>query len=194
MNANPADQAPRKVLLFSGHMIDAPGRDESRFPPDKEPVARAAIDALLAKMDVGPRDLAISSAACGGDLLFAESAQARGAGLEIYLPFEPDTFVEKSVDFAGGDWHSRFDSVRSACRLHVLPRERGPLAADDDPYEKTNLWMLDAAVRFGADKVDFICLWNGQGGDGPGGTQHLMQEVSRRQGRSHWLDTTRLWK
>jgi hypothetical protein len=25
--------APRKVLLFSGHMIDAPGREEPRFSP-----------------------------------------------------------------------------------------------------------------------------------------------------------------
>ena len=29
--------------------------------------------------------------------------------------------------------------------------------------------MMDAALRFGADKVDFVCLWNGEGGDGPGG-------------------------
>ena len=29
-------QPPRKVVLFSGHMIDAPGREKPRFPPDKE--------------------------------------------------------------------------------------------------------------------------------------------------------------
>jgi hypothetical protein len=31
-----AQQEPRKVALFSGHMIDAPGREKPRFPPDKE--------------------------------------------------------------------------------------------------------------------------------------------------------------
>jgi hypothetical protein len=68
------------------------------------------------------------------------------------------------------------------------------LVPGDDPYEQNNLWMLEAASRFGAGKVDFICLWDGKGGDGPGGTQHLIQEVSRRHGRTHWIDTTRLWK
>ena len=38
---------PRKVLLFSGHMIDAPGRKEMRFPADKEPTAADAIARTL---------------------------------------------------------------------------------------------------------------------------------------------------
>ena len=33
----------RRVLLFTGHMIDAPGREKPRFPPDQEEVARQAI-------------------------------------------------------------------------------------------------------------------------------------------------------
>ena len=32
-----------------------------------------------------------------------------------------------------------------------------------------------------------------QGGDGPGGAKHLMDEAGRRGGRIHWLDTTTLW-
>jgi hypothetical protein len=30
---------------------------------------------------------------------------------------------------------------------------------------------MDAALRLGADKVDFVSLWNGSGGDRPGGTR-----------------------
>jgi len=75
----------------------------------------------------------------------------------------------------------------------VLPLERNATPEDGDPYEQNNLWMLEAATRFGAQKVEFICLWNGQQGDGPGGTRHLMEEVRRRSGRVHWLDTTKLW-
>ena len=37
--------------------------------------------------------------------------------------------------------------------------------------------MLDAAARFGPEKMIFICLWNGKGGDGPGGAKHLMDEA-----------------
>lgn len=192
MQATPETQVPRMVLLFSGHMIDAPGRATPRFPPQMEVAAKNAISELLEKLDGGPSDLAICSGACGGDLLFAEAALARGVPLEMYLPFDVGTFATKSIDFAGGNWHERFEAVCLASRLHVMPDERGELANDVDPYEQNNLWMLEAASRFGADRLEFICLWNGQGGDGPGGTQHLMQTVTQRQGRSHRLDTTRL--
>src|SRR5437764_11248177 len=107
--ANP-DSPPRNVLLFSGHMIDAPGRTEPRFPASKEGVAADAIAKLLDTPDVAanPSDLAICSGACGGDLLFAEACLARGAGLELYLRFDENTFPQNSVDFADADWRARF--------------------------------------------------------------------------------------
>ncbi len=189
----PNDWSPRKAVLFSGHMIDAPGRKKPRFPPDKEPVAARAIASALADLDVGPGDLSICGGACGGDLLFAEAALARGARLELYIPFEEPTFLEKSVDFAGGDWRARFFAAKARGVLHVAPRELGPPQEGEDPYERNNRWMMDAALRFGADRVDFVCLWNGEGGDGPGGTKHMMEEVRSKGGRTTWLDTTKLW-
>jgi hypothetical protein len=189
----PNEGSPRKGVLFSGHMIDAPGREKPRFPPDKEPVAAGAIASALADLDVGPGDLSICGGACGGDLLFAEAALARGARLELYIPFEEPTFLEKSVDFAGGDWRARFFAAKARGVLHVAPRELGPLQDGDDPYERVNRWMLEQASRFGADKLHFVCLWNGEGGDGPGGTKHMMDEVRQRGGRAQWLDTTKLW-
>ena len=94
---------PRKVFLFSGHMIDAPDRKVPRFPPEEEPLASDAIRRRLSYLGAGPKDLAICGGACGGDLLFAEAALAEGAPLEMYLPFDEPTFVVRSVDFAGGD-------------------------------------------------------------------------------------------
>jgi hypothetical protein len=184
---------PRKVMLFSGHMIDAPDREKPRFPANKEAVAANAIAAALKELSAGAGDLCICGGACGGDLLFAEAALARGARLELYIPFEEATFLSKSVDFANGDWRARFLAAKSHASLHVLPLERGAIPEDGDPYEQNNLCMLEAARRFGAQKVEFICLWNGQQGDGPGGTRHLMDEVRRGSGRVHWLDTTNLW-
>ncbi len=184
---------PRKVVLFSGHMIDGPGRERPRFPPDKEPIAASAIAAALADLDAGPRDLGVCGGACGGDLLFAEAALARSARLELYIPFDEPTFLEGSVDFAGGDWRARFLEAKARAALHVLPHESGPTPVGADPYERNNLWMLEAASRFGPDRIDFVCLWNGESGDGPGGAQHMMQEVRKAGGRTHWLDTTKLW-
>ena len=61
---------PRQVFLFSGHMVDAPDRSPARFPPEMEPHAAAAIAKLLDELGAGADDVAISSGACGSDLLF----------------------------------------------------------------------------------------------------------------------------
>jgi hypothetical protein len=184
---------PLKVALFSGHMIDAPGRENPRFPSDKEPIAARAIAEALDNLGVGPADLAICGGACGGDLLFAEAALARGARLELYIPFDEPTFLEKSVDFADRDWRARYSAAKARAVLHVAPSELGPIREGEDAYERNNRWMLDSALRFGAGKIDFVCLWNGEGGDGPGGTRHMMDAVGNRGGRTCWLDTNTLW-
>ena len=186
-------EPPRKVALFSGHMIDAPDRQKPRFPPDKEPIAASAIAQALDDLEVGPADLAICGGACGGDLLFAEAALARGARLELYIPFDEETFLERSVDFADRDWRARYFAAKAAAVLHVATSELGPIPEGADAYERNNRWMLDSALRFGADKVDFVCLWNGAGGDGPGGTRDMMHVVRSRGGRTRWLDTAKLW-
>src|SRR5215475_7127311 len=184
---------PQSVLLFSGHMIDAPARKVPRFPPDKEPVAAAAIAKTLAEIGVTQGDLAICGGACGGDLLFAEACLARDMRLEIYIPFEEPTFLANSVDFAGGNWHDRYLAVKSRATLHGMPEELGPLPAAENAYERNNQWMLERAARFGGERIAFISLWNGQGGDGPGGAQHFMDEARRKTTRIYWLDTRKLW-
>jgi hypothetical protein len=187
------DPPPRKIALFSGHMIDAPGRETPRFPADKAPIAAREIAKTLNDLALGAPDLAICGGACGGDLLFAEAALARGARLEIFLPFEEQTFLERSVDFAGPEWRDRFFAAKAHAVLRIAPRDLGPLREGEDPYERDNEWMLASALRFGPDKVDVVCLWNGEGGDGPGGTRHMMDAVRDKGGRTHWIDTTKLW-
>ena len=67
------------------------------------------------------------------------------------------------------------------------------LLADENAYERNNRWMLQSAARFGDKKIAFISLWNGQGGDGPGGAYHFMEEARRKTARIYWLDTRKLW-
>lgn len=193
MSADQIVEPLRSVVLFSGHMIDDPSRGTRRFPPGKEPVAAAAIASTLTAIGAGSRDLAICGGACGGDLLFAEAGLARDMRLEIYIPFDEPTFLANSVDFAGGDWHDRYLAVKGKATLHIAPDELGPLGEGENAYERNNQWMLDSAARFGSTNIAFICLWNGQGGDGPGGAQHLMEEARRKTSRIYWLDTRKLW-
>ncbi|HVQ74437.1 MAG TPA: hypothetical protein VMT79_02755 [Candidatus Binatia bacterium] len=187
-----AGDSGSRALLFSGHMIDGPGRATPRFPPALEPAARQAIEGELDRLAAGPADVAISSAACGGDILFAEAALARGVKTRVYLPLDEPAFVEQSVAFAGDRWLDRYRAVISRSERLVAPDVLGPLAAGEDPFERVNRWMLDEAQRLGGARVALICLWNGEGGDGPGGTKHMMDVVQAEHGDAVWIDIRRL--
>jgi hypothetical protein len=173
--------AGRRVFLFSGHMVDKSDRPSPRFPPSLEPAVAGEIQSRLADLDAGPADIGVCSAACGSDILFDEAATARGVPLRIYLPFDVPTFLEKSVRFAGERWVERFQAVTARSTVFVAPQVLGPLPDGADPFERTNLWMLDEARGLGSDLV-FLCVWDGSGGDGPGGTKHMIDIVNKDPG------------
>jgi hypothetical protein len=193
--SNPQWQ-PRKVFLFSGHMIDRPGRVQPRFPAQMEPQAAKAIGDKLDALDAGPQDLALCGGACGGDILFAEACLQRGLHLELRLPLTEAEFIQESVVFAGKHWCNRFSDVKKneRTKLFIMTKELGKLPKGADPFKRNNRWQLDRALSWGAEKVIFICLWNLEGGDGPGGTKHMHDEVKKRLGQVHILDTNQLFK
>ena len=178
----------RRVLLFSGHMVDAPGRERPRFPPTLEPAVKQAIHANVDGLAAGPGDVAISSGACGSDILFAETVLDRGVSLRIYLPFDEATFIDKSVNFANDRWLERYRAVAARSRCFIAPEVLGPLAEGADPFERVNQWMLDEARWRGGANVAFIFVWDGQGGDGPGGTKHMIDAVRDAGGDVRWID------
>ncbi len=182
---------PRQVFLFSGHMIDAPGRTPPRFPPEKEPIAAQKIAQTLDELGADSQDLGITQGACGGDILFAEACQQRGVKLQLLQPFEEPDFIENSVANGGESWLDRYQAIKHKLNTPPLsaPQELGPLSEEMDAYERCNLWLLASALSYGAEKVRLVCLWDGGGGDGPGGTAHMVEEVKKKQGRVVWLDT-----
>ena len=193
---------PDKVFLFAGHMIDAPDRPEPRFPADKESIAAARIGAALDALGAGPDDLAIAQGAAGGDILFAEACLARGVRFQMLLPLPEPEFIEASVLPCGNgeSWRARYLALRERLTLapRIMPDELGPPPRDRDgkpldPFERCNLWLLYSALSQGLSCVRFVCLWNGGGGDGAGGTAHMVKEVARRTGQVTWLDTRELW-
>jgi hypothetical protein len=203
MTANPIDApraaspaAPRQVLLFSGHRVDEPGRAVPRFPPDKERAVARRIAEELDRLGAGPSDLALTQGAAGGDLLFAEACLDRGVPLQLLLPLPLDAFIAQSIlpSTGGAAWRDRFIALKA--RLHEPPRvaddELGTPPAGADPWERGGHWLLATALAHGADKLRFITLWDGTGGDGPGGTQHMVDEVRRHHGQLRWIDTRSL--
>ena len=192
--ARPEDRwQPRQVLLFSGHMVDAPDRAVPRFPVEKEPFAAQKIAEALDRLGAGPEDLALTQGACGGDLLFTEACLRRGVKVHWLQPYREPDFIQKSVVNGGEAWRDRYLSAKArlAAPPRAAPAELGEPpknAAEGYPYERCNLWLLYTALACGVDKVRFVCLWNGGGADGPGGTAHMYNEVKRRTGQVTWID------
>ena len=180
--------APRYVFLFSGHMIDVPGREHPRFPPEKEHIAAQKISEALDQLDAGPGDLALTQGACGGDLLFTEACLLRGVKVDWLQPFREPHFIQESVVRCGEAWRKRYLDAKAklAAPIRSAPDELGEPPPGTDPgypYERCNLWLLYIALSMGPEKVRFICLWDGGGGDAPGGTAHMVNEVKRRTGK-----------
>ena len=181
-----------RVLLFSGHMVDRPDRARPRFPASMVSAADRAIEAELERLCVDATDHAITSGASGGDLLFARLCLQRELAVEIYLPFERERFIETSVAPGGPEWIELFDEVLASARtrLYVLSDD-----ADDDEenaYARCNRAMLQRALELAGGPVDLICVWDGSAGDGPGGTDHMVQAVRAQGGHVHWIDTRAL--
>jgi hypothetical protein len=186
---------PGQVVLFSGHMIDQPGRVQPRFPADKEAIAAQAIEDTLTALNVLPGDLGLCGGANGGDLLFAEACLRRSMRLELRIPSEEPRFLRNSVTFAGDQWRDRFYAVKGHknTQLFVMTDELGPAPAGVDPYARNNLWQLYSALVWGEERLRFVCLWDGQGGDGLGGTQHVFEAARARTSHVYHLNTTRLF-
>lgn len=184
----------KHFILFTGHMIDKPGRKQPRFPASKENVARKAIKEKLeqAIKDAGKNFFGIAGGACGGDILFHEIAAELNIPTALHLALPKDEFAERSVAFANEDWVHRFDSLCSRLPVHILA-ETPAFPGDSNEmnvWERSNLWMLHNALQNGGKHMTLLALWNGEAGDGAGGTDH-MAEIARNVGSTVTIIDTR---
>lgn len=181
------------TFLFSGHLMDRPDRPVPRFPPSMESAAAAAIATALDRHGAGSGDVSFSQAASGGDLLFLDACAVRGVRRHILLPFDVATFEQTSVrpSLHGDQWAERYHRalVAPGAGVQEMPSALGPLADGRDPYEACNLWLLDEALAQPTGRLCFICLWNGEGPEGPGGTAQMVSSVRARGGLIEHIDT-----
>ncbi len=192
---------PARVVVFSGHRLDAPGRKAPRFPPTPEAVAAARRMIAEAVEDVrtgaGGRVVGLAGGASGGDVLFHEVCAEQGVPTTLYLAAPRDAYVAASVADAGPDWVERFDRLRERLPVRVLGERLelpGWLAAKEDysVWQRSNLWLLHNALVQGPSRVTVVALWNGEAGDGPGGTAHMVETVRQRGGHAVVLDAKKL--
>jgi hypothetical protein len=197
-----SDRAHGRVLLFTGHMIDAPGRERPRFPPDREAAARQAIreTVLRERESAGAHGIAhgIAGGASGGDILFHEVCAELEIPTRLFLAFPHAQYVRASVQPAGPRWVERFERLRHELPTRVLAdSEELPRWLREKPdynvWQRNKLWMLHNALAAGGDNVTLIALWDGKAGDGLGGTGDMVRSAAERGAKTVILDTNTLF-
>ncbi len=180
---------PLRVLLFTGHMVDKPGRASPCFPPTKaaEDRAREMLrDAIVAEQALSDgKIVGVCGGACGGDILFHEVCAEVGIPTRLYLALPREHFCVTSVQHAGPDCVERYYALCSRLTPRVLAEseELPKWLRSKSGYEiwqRTNLWMLYNALALHGKELTLIALWDTREGDGPGGSDDLMFQVSSR--------------
>ncbi|CAN5444438.1 adenylate/guanylate cyclase domain-containing protein [soil metagenome] len=167
---------PPVIAAFVGHMIDAPGRRESRFPASIESKVKEALIRTVTSQNI---KIGYCSLACGGDILFAEAIEETGGEVNIFLPFAEADFLEVSVRFAGDQWVERFDRLIKKFPVSFVTTD--PYAGYDD------LFFLQSGILFGSAVLRSAATHN---------KPHLLtvlsgRDLERKEGGTR--DTLMLW-
>ncbi len=170
------------ALIFTGHMIDAPDREEPRFPPALEHEAKKAIERRIAyaKNATSGSVVGIASGARGGDILFLEACQQAGLAMRMVLPFAPERFLDTSVrGIASGNWEMRFCALWNS----LPPGDREILHAPDgkSPYDFCNRRMLAMGKELG-ESFRLISLWDGKDTNSKSGGTASLVALARQSG------------
>ena len=189
-----------RIVVFSGHRIDEPGRAEPRFPAEAEGAAarliRGAVVAERAAAGNGSVK-GVAGAASGGDILFHEVCGELGFPTTVGLAVPAGPFVAASVAGAGPAWVERFHRLCNRVTPRVLS-ERAELPnwlarrRDYTIWDRNNRWLLHMALSRMDTDVTLIVLWDGRGGDGPGGTEDMVHLAQSRGVKVVHLDTALL--
>jgi hypothetical protein len=189
----PASEGPgarlRRALVFTGHMVDAPGRSTPRFPNTKtaEAEARRLIRDAVAKEAQAATEglIGVAGGACGGDILFHEVCEELGIETRLLLALPATKFCASSVEHGGPDWIERYNRLCERKSPRVLAEEKElprwlRSRQDYSIWQRNNLWILFNALSLNSRHLTLIALWDGGRSDGPGGTEDLVQQVKVR--------------
>ena len=106
---------------------------------------------------------------------------------DVCLVMPPQLFVNESVVSAGQDWVDRFWALIKENRQRTLPQldEKKELPAwlqrkpNYSIWNRANVWMLEYALSQAPERLTVMALWDGEKGDGPGGTADLLETAQK---------------
>jgi hypothetical protein len=162
-----------RVAAFTGHMVDAPERAVPRFPSGKVAAVRKALAACLTTHKIG---YGFSSAARGSDLIFIEELKNIGGRSQVFLPFPRGQFKKTSV---GNGWDPAFERALQGLEVVELSQELPPEDKQPDAYAACNRKILEEAIakaKLLDEEPLLIAVWNGNPGDGTGGTADAVRD------------------
>ncbi|MEJ1241291.1 hypothetical protein WBG78_24290 [Chryseolinea sp. T2] len=183
------------VLLFTGHLLDSIDRISARFPYRLiSEVRRMIAQEVRAFQSPDISQIAVSSLAAGGDILFAEAIVEAGIPLHIFLSHPPDEFVDRSVQYAKNhhdenenEWLHRFaSSMDQAVSISIVDSKEG-----EDPYVACNREMLRHALQFSNNETQRIlalAMMETESEVKQGGTADFALEIE-----SNGIPVRRLW-
>jgi tetratricopeptide repeat protein len=197
-----AETTRTRMLLFTGHRLDAEDRvargRAPRFPAAAEETARRMIEEAVARERAAAEGevVGLAGGASGGDILFHEVCAAAELKTQLYLVGSRDAYVQASVQDGGPEWVQRFNALWDRLPSRVLGNSQGSLdlprwlqpASEYNVWERSNRWMLNNALVYGARYVTLIALWDGKPGDGPGGTKDMVETARERGAKVVVLD------
>ena len=134
------------------------------------PRVAARVRDQLERWGVGPGSTLLTGGARGADIIAAEAALERGAAVRLVLAHEPGDFVSDSVSLPQTDWEERFRALVGRVDVEIVGG-RG-----DDVYARTNERIIERA-REVEDHPLALIVWNGEEGDGPGGTSDFVARL-----------------
>lgn len=196
-------RATIRPLVFSGHMIDAPDRAAPRFPADREQAASEQLTAAIREIKAaadrqGEQLIGMAGASDGGDVLFHEACAGLGIDTEVFLPVPELAYRATAMSGVPG-WVERYHAVLRRVRekarekdekedgVHILARsDRLPPwlqgRAGYSTWQRSNQWILHHAwATTTVDRVTVLALWNGEPGEGRGGTANMV-DIAQAQG------------
>lgn len=162
------------VIVFSGHMIDTPGRAEARFPMVRQEEIQQKIQMEIQRLQGG---VGYSAAAAGSDILFLESMLAHGGKVHIVLPVDIENFKEQSVRPGGHDWEARFDAVLEKAEALTVLDTFNPRNFENS-LEFTNRYLFGIA-RIRAEQMETtlrpLAVLQANDNGGRGGTASMVR-------------------
>jgi len=178
----PAAKEDYEMVIFSGHLIDEPGRPEPRFPPDRIDKARQLIkDRLLSLQKEGRKLRVLASAAPGSDIICHEVCGEINVDSTLCLPMPRNVYASQVFTDGFDAWRTRyFNLLEKRPVLELSDRAGLPnwlsTKAGVDAWERGNEWVLRMALSSSAKKIMLLALWNQHEEPGrAGGTGHSVR-------------------